>query len=313
MDKMKKNTRQNILILVISFVIIAALIFVFESTKIAVPEEPETAGEGDLAEINYVLTMANGSVIDTNDISLAEEFGLKNYPKGPYRFIVTESGKVKGFDEAITGMKVGEHKIIEIEPSEEIKLMILNKTARIPFMQIYPKYAVVTKKSYLEEFEKEPIIGDTAFNPKFPWAFKVANVSEKRVALEYVVERGESYELPGNNWNSTLLAIGDITLKFRHKPVDGQIIETPIGDATIKLDRGYFNLTIDPVLGAFISKDNIPFTAGFLSTKEEYIVQDHNKDVIRLRRINYPAQERLVLDVTLLSLTMTEESVSNQR
>ena len=290
-------------------VLIALLIYFFEQDRTGVPKGPElpaeTAEKGDLVTITYVLMMENGSVIDTNNVELAQEFGLTTYPKGPYRFIIGQSGRVKGFDNAIIGMKADEHSIITIEPSESVAYMIINRTAVMSMFQPMPRYAIVTIKSYAEKFNKQPAIGDTAYDPEFPWAFKVANISEKRVALEHLVEPGKSYQLPGNPWNSTALVILARMINFRHRPVEGQTVETPIGIATVTLDRGRINLTLEPVIGAVLNRS---LSAFGVYTLREFIVANYTDKEVKLRRINYPAQERLILDVTVLELTPTEKS-----
>lgn len=313
MAKTKKQKKQGKkpkpAIIAVAIIVLALLAFfvVQQRQPAEEPEEKPIAKKGDLVTINYVLTMDNGSVIDTNNVKLAKEFGLKNYPTGPYTFILGQSGKVKGFDKAIIGMQEGEHRIITIEPSEQVGMMVMNRTAIVPRNFQIPRFTVVTIKSYEENFNKPPVIDDTAYNPeKFPWAFRVVNMTEKRVGLEHLVDEGKSYQLPGNPWNSTLLAKSSRALSFRHNPVEGQTVETPIGTATVSLDVGRFNLTLEPVLGAVLNRSLAPFG---LKTKQEFMVVNYTDTNVFLRRINHPAQERLFLDVTLLSVEPTTKSV----
>ena len=59
---------------------------------------------GDLISVNFKLYLENGTLVDTNNPELAAKNNLKDYVKGPYKFILGQSGKVKGFDDAIDGL-----------------------------------------------------------------------------------------------------------------------------------------------------------------------------------------------------------------
>ena len=66
----------------------------------------ETAEKGKIAEVEYEGKFDDGTVFDTSA------------GKQPLKFAVGAGEVIKGFDEAVEGMKVGEEKEIKLEPKE---------------------------------------------------------------------------------------------------------------------------------------------------------------------------------------------------
>ncbi len=63
--------------------------------------------KGDLVKVEYTGTFTDGTVFDSS----------KNHGK-PLEFKVGSGELIKGFDEAVVGMKVNEEKSVKINPSE---------------------------------------------------------------------------------------------------------------------------------------------------------------------------------------------------
>ncbi len=61
---------------------------------------------GDMVEINYTGTLANGSVFDSSK------------DRGPFQFVVGTGTAITGFDNQIRGMKVGQNKKFTLSPEE---------------------------------------------------------------------------------------------------------------------------------------------------------------------------------------------------
>ena len=62
---------------------------------------------GDKVKVEYVGTLEDGSVFDSSESH-----------KAPLEFVVGSSQLIKGFNDAVVGMKLGEEKEIEIPPEE---------------------------------------------------------------------------------------------------------------------------------------------------------------------------------------------------
>ena len=64
--------------------------------------------------------LEDGTVFDTSEKEAAVEAGIYNQMRDykPLTFTVGEGQMIKGFDEGVVGMKVGEEKTLEIPPEE---------------------------------------------------------------------------------------------------------------------------------------------------------------------------------------------------
>jgi FKBP-type peptidyl-prolyl cis-trans isomerase 2 len=75
---------------------------------------------GDTISVNYVGKLEDGTVFDTSEKEAASEAGIYNEMRDyePLTFTVGAGQMIKGFDEGVVGMKLGEEKTIEIPPEE---------------------------------------------------------------------------------------------------------------------------------------------------------------------------------------------------
>jgi FKBP-type peptidyl-prolyl cis-trans isomerase 2 len=75
---------------------------------------------GDTISVNYVGKLEDGTIFDTSVKEVAVEAGIyiqmRNYE--PLTFTIGEGQMIKGFDEGVVGMQVGEEKTLTIPPEE---------------------------------------------------------------------------------------------------------------------------------------------------------------------------------------------------
>jgi len=265
---------------------------------------------GDLVTLNYVLTLANGTVVDTNNEALAKEYGISTYHKGPYRFIVGQSGKVKGFDHAIIGMEPGRNYTRIIAPSEPVLTYKINRTRIVSRNQPLPRFQPFPLRAFENLFSKKPVINDVVSNPELPWPYKVINITEKYAICDPVVVEGKTYRLPSLEWNSTLLVVTFNDLMFRHNPVEGQVIHTEFGEATVHPDIGRINITYQTKLGDIIKYGvQVGMTASVI-IPQTFRVTESDEDSFVITRIDYLPQETLVLKVEVLDWEKDVSEVS---
>lgn len=89
-----------------------------DSTK-GVVMDKKTAKQGDEVSVWYIGSFENGTLFDTNLRDQAIRAGLPQRPNYDVLvFKVGEGSVIKGFDDAIIGMKENETKSIKIPPSE---------------------------------------------------------------------------------------------------------------------------------------------------------------------------------------------------
>lgn len=76
--------------------------------------------KGDTISVDYIGKLEDGTVFDTSVKEAAIEAGIYNQMRDyqPLTFTVGAGQMIKGFDEGVVGMKVGEEKSLEISPEE---------------------------------------------------------------------------------------------------------------------------------------------------------------------------------------------------
>ncbi len=298
MAKKKQNKKPNYLPLIVIALLIAGGALYYYSQKSAETITEPGVEQGDLVAIDFVLAMPNGTVVDTNNVSLAEEFNVSAYVKGPFRFVVGQSSKIKGFDEAVLGMKPGETKTTIVEASEPVLEYTINRTRRVSRNQPVPLESFVTLGRFEEMFKRKPKLNDVIVSQSIPWPIKVTNISEKNVIVEALAEEGRSYQLPGFEWKSLLLVKTNTDMLFRHNPEEGQIVTTEFGPTRVTLETGVLNLTYQVQVGDVINY-NVALE-GPITKPYQFQTTSADENQFVIRRINYPPQENLVLTATLL-------------
>lgn len=260
----------------------------------------------DMVEMNFVLYGEDGRIIDTNDKQKAEEAGLNTYSTGPYKFIVSQSSKVTGFDEAVIGLEKGDKKTLEIPASKE-KIEIEFKREQIQSrIRTIPKQQGFSLKSFNNVFGKPPLIGDIVVNrEKFPWPYKIIAITNNTALGEIVIKQGDKVELPGTQWQSQATAISERVIQFLQMPKDGQEIDTEFGKAAIEIARSQMKIAHNPEMGKEFFY-TLP-SEELISPRYEFTVSEINEDTFTIKRINYPEQENLKLEVEIINVMSGKE------
>ncbi len=82
--------------------------------------QSKTVKAGDNVTVDYTGWFDDGTVFDTSNASVAYQAGIYDPAQtyAPISFIVGQNEVIKGFDDAVVGMKVGESKNITIEAKD---------------------------------------------------------------------------------------------------------------------------------------------------------------------------------------------------
>ncbi|HII02767.1 TPA: FKBP-type peptidyl-prolyl cis-trans isomerase, partial [Methanosarcinaceae archaeon] len=77
-------------------------------------DSEKTIESGDIISVDYVGELEDGTVFDTSVKEVAVEAGIYNEQREyePLTFTVGAGQMIKGFDEGVVGMKVGEEKTL---------------------------------------------------------------------------------------------------------------------------------------------------------------------------------------------------------
>jgi hypothetical protein len=301
---MAKRKNKALLWIIFAIIVIGGLWYYYKMPKeaepVSAPAAPKTGVQrGDLVAMHFVLSMTNGTVVDATDSELAKEYNVSAYSKGLFRFIVGQSGKLKGFDEAMVGLEPGNFTRI-LTPSEPVMQYVMNRTRIMSRNQPIPRYQPFTLSAFEKYFKKKPVIGDIVSNAQFPWPYKVVNITENNALCDPFVTEGKSYQLPGLEWKSLLLVVTYNSLAFRHNPEEGQVIKTDFGPAVVSLDIGKLNITYQAKVGDTV-KHSVQIGQGAaIVMPQTFQVTDATDKTLTITRINHPPQETLVLKGDLI-------------
>ena len=89
-------------------------------TEDIIKDSSKKVENGDTISVDYVGKLEDGTVFDTSVKEAAVEAGIYNEMRNyePLTFTVGAGQMIKGFDEGVVGMKVGEKKTLKIPPEE---------------------------------------------------------------------------------------------------------------------------------------------------------------------------------------------------
>jgi hypothetical protein len=252
---------------------------------------------GDLLSINFVLTLENGTIVDTNNEEIANQYHIKNYVKGNYTFILGQSGKVKGFDEVLLEMNEGEHWEKIIEPSEKEVVFEINKTKVINRFITINKKQGFPRASYEAHFKKAPVVGDKVKAPEFAFTYKVLNVTNESVITEMVLKEGEEYVLPNTYWKSKVAKIAADDAMFYQQPEENQTVDAPFGKAIINMTKSRMFLNFQPELYRIFNKS---VDVKGISLPQQFQVAEIKNDSFTIKRYGNLADKRLKLTADLV-------------
>ncbi|MDR7664793.1 peptidylprolyl isomerase [Methanosarcina sp. Z-7115] len=126
---------------------------------------------GDTVQVDYTGKLENGTVFDTSIEEVAKQAGTydSNRTYTPLTFVAGTGQMIKGFDEGVIGMKVGEEKTITIPPEEAYGEYDKSKILAIPIKEL----------NLTETPEVGQTLRDMYGNP-----FKVIAVNDTHVTLD---------------------------------------------------------------------------------------------------------------------------------
>lgn len=318
---MKKKISNNAkLWLVFGVIAVVAIAFLFMKAP-APPEKNETikpnvtleegASFGDLLTINYVLYFENGTVADTNNVKLAEEAGLINYVKGNFKFILGQSGKVKGFDEAITGMNENDPREVIIEPSEPVIILKVNRTRIVNRFVYIPRHQAFPQSAFKGLFKQEAILGDVVFNKELQFRYQVVNITEKHVIAKIIIKEGEVYRLQNTEWDSKAVKVADKDIMFYQIPKENQTVSAPFGTSTISLTGSRIYFRFDPVLNRIFDR-SLDLGGGF-GLPQQFQVTEISEDDFTIKRYGLLTDKRLKFSVDLLEIVPDVKKVKQSK
>lgn len=179
-------------------------------------------GKGDLATVNYTMTLEDGTLVATTDRAVAGDQGRKRigeFPSDaifrPEQVLAGSPASVPGIGETVVGMEVGRRAKVVLPPEKAFGLPDPQKRVQLPTTHTIPRIITMPAREYVSRFDSLPVVGkDVTLVPYFP--ARVTKVDEGGAELEFSAVDGTRFE---EKFGQTVVAVkGDeitITLQPR--------------------------------------------------------------------------------------------------
>jgi FKBP-type peptidyl-prolyl cis-trans isomerase 2 len=224
----------------------------------------KTVKTGDNISVDYIGSFQDGKVFDTSIESVAKENKLFNPEKKyePLHFIVGNMEVVKGMDEGVIGMKVGDSRRLTIPPEKGYGMTNPQLIRAYPVIQVFPvvfpRIIEVPVNEFEGAFGKEHKKGDIittnsklnltilnitsnvtlSYNLKVgeripstgaPWNETVVKLDDKNVTIAYSVKKGQTIQFGNVPWTTTVLDVNDQNMTLKHNAIPDTQIQTVFG------------------------------------------------------------------------------------
>ncbi len=218
---------------------------------------------GDNISVDYIGSLPGGKVFDTSIEKVAIENNVftpgRTYK--PLNFTVGKGEVIKGLDEGVVGMKVGDLRNLTIPPEKAysinpmiIQIMpiienvsatsVIPKVFEVPLNQfesvLGPNHRIGEIVTIPETNINVTILnitsnvslsynlkaGDEMWSSGAPWNSTVVKVDDKNITIKANVSKNEIIQLQGAPWNTTVIGLNNINITLRHNAIPDTVITT---------------------------------------------------------------------------------------
>ncbi len=261
--------------------------------------QQKTVKNGDNISVDYVGRIEGGNVFDASIESVARQNDVYNQGRKyqPLNFTVGKGEVIKGFDEGVIGMKVGDTKTITIRPEKGYGPINPSKISTYPIIQSFPAMTTISSAFEIPAGQFNTIfgpnhsVGDIVNFPNSNVNLTVKNISTANVSLAYNLGVGYKIYQKGAPWNETVVSIDDKNIKIRADLNINDSVHLPdaFWNSTV-IDMNDTNITLRHDA---IPDKEIPAIFGRIHFNETAITIDKN---------NKLAGKTLVFEVTMRSI-----------
>ncbi|HEY7587196.1 MAG TPA: FKBP-type peptidyl-prolyl cis-trans isomerase [Thermoplasmata archaeon] len=180
------------------------------------PASPITAQLGDTVRVEYIGTFANsGLVFDTNNKSVADDGAT--YPKAfsfaahstwsPLEVVLGQHTVVKGFEDGLFGLRVGESTAIVVIPEEGYGPADPAKVFVHSLLESVPVRTTWNFSAFNKYFNAAPVSGAIVTDPVWRWPVSVSVANAIVTAIASPIP-GQAIR-PYGAWDAQVLSIDD--------------------------------------------------------------------------------------------------------
>ncbi len=185
--------------------------------------DQKTVKKGDNISVDYIGSFQDGKVFDTSIESVAKENQLYDPERKyePLHFIVGNMQVIKGMDEDVIGMKVGDSRTLTIPPEKGYGLTRPELIRRLDIIQnisaeenTFPRVFNISLEEFEATFGPGHNKSDTIALPGTNINLTINNISSN-VSLSYDLKEGSKIVSQNTPWNMTVIKIDNknITIK----------------------------------------------------------------------------------------------------
>ncbi len=234
------NTRMIITIVLAIVIITSGVLGYKYLSKSQNPfQGPEMEAKlGDKVAINYTGSFEDGTIFDTSFMEVAQDDNV--YPKAlsfsekgvykPLVFIVGNGDVIKGFDDGVLGLGIGQTRTITVPPEDGYGDSDPNLIVEINLEEKLPLFTTdLNITDFKEIYSIDPVVGSSVVENNWGWNAVVYFVNEDTglVTLKHEPEIGEVIDYNGA-WESEVIGIdsssNEITIRHLLKDSDANRI-----------------------------------------------------------------------------------------
>ncbi len=234
----------------------------------------KTVKNGDTISVDYVGSLEDGKVFDTSIESVAAENNITKPEYKPLNFTVGRGEVIRGFDEGVVGMKIGERKILTILPEKAYGIADPRRIRTLPVVQslpatdTFPRVFNISLNEFNTTFGSERIndkvvripgsnvdllilnttrvvtlsynlsVGDKIYASNLPWNQTVVKIDKKNITVKHNVEKGNVIQyFPGAPWNTTVVNISNESITLRHNAIPDTMVKTTSGRVKVSFNE----------------------------------------------------------------------------
>ena len=233
------------------------------ATTPSIPTSTDGAILGSSVSVRYVGTLEDGTVFDTNIAAIAEQSNVPVHDE-LLTFTIGQNQVIKGFEDGLVGMKVGEEKVITVSPEDgygtydTTKVLSVPRIQEIPRIQNINRNVIVPLDEFTKVFNVTPTLQEVYYVDELPWGHKVESITDNNVHLTLELEKGKSYTFPKADFPAQVVDMNESTIILKQNPKDGQIVETNMGATTLHVTDDTITMTLDPIVGTRLNTQNGP-------------------------------------------------------
>ncbi len=183
-----------------------------------------TADQGDTVSVNYIGSLEDGTVFDTNIQSAAinAKLPMQGRTFEPLVFQLGAGSVIPGFENAVIGMRTGEQKTVTIPPDQgygplQDELIMKNWAKTIELK----KDVIIPLANFKAIFRKEPQLQEILRPGEDPFQYKIISITDANVTLQNLATVGQVVQFPDVTWKTTVTMINATTISLLQDPKVG--------------------------------------------------------------------------------------------